>query len=203
MVPPFSAPAPVFQDTVDRYLIDAEAAATSGDRDLALELIALALDTAPGDPTVLMRAYAIRSPLADRMEGGRREKASFLGEPEAAPAVVTAAGNDQGVEAELTLLDRDDSLAPGSGSAAADVTVSAWELPPVDAARALDLASTAPSASQRPAPRVALPRPLLYGAWGTLAVGLFAALLIALTPGSLTWVWTLRARLFVSSPVED
>lgn len=55
-------------DPIERFLADAERAARRGDRELALELIVLALDTAPGDPAILVRAHAIRAmlPTADQ-----------------------------------------------------------------------------------------------------------------------------------------
>lgn len=55
--------APITQNPVEKFLHDAERAARNGDRKLAMELIVLALDTAPWDPSVLMRAYAVRNML--------------------------------------------------------------------------------------------------------------------------------------------
>lgn len=48
-------------DPIERFLLDAERAARRGEREIALDLILLALDTAPGDPAVLVRAHAIRA----------------------------------------------------------------------------------------------------------------------------------------------
>lgn len=66
-------------DPVERFLLDAERAARRGDRDVALELIALALDTAPGDPAVLVRAHAIRAmaPEDERILGDNENIASL------------------------------------------------------------------------------------------------------------------------------
>lgn len=52
-------------DPVERFLQDAENAAREGDAALALDLLVLALDTAPGDPAVLVRTHAIRDMLPD------------------------------------------------------------------------------------------------------------------------------------------
>lgn len=54
---------PLSGDPIERFLADAERAARRGDRDLALDLIVLALDTAPSDPAVLVRAHSIRAML--------------------------------------------------------------------------------------------------------------------------------------------
>lgn len=60
-------------DPVDQFLMDAERAAKHGDRQTALDLIVLALDTAaPGDPSVLVRAHGIRTLLAAAYEPGDR-----------------------------------------------------------------------------------------------------------------------------------
>jgi hypothetical protein len=174
----------MFADAVDRLLLDAEAAARRGDGDLALDLLAVALDTASGDGAVLVRGVAIQNIIAEQEDAARLANPFFLNEDEigleggaglALEGTVAfgAIGDDQILEAIWS---------PGNDS-------NAWTSPETQAGGGAE--------RQAPARQQArLPRSVLYAAWAAVGTGVLLAVLLLVSPAALSGAQAIYARLF-------
>ncbi|HEX7121277.1 MAG TPA: tetratricopeptide repeat protein [Gemmatimonadaceae bacterium] len=174
-------------DPIDRFLQDAERAARQGDRERALELLLLALDTAPGDATVLVRAHAIRNLLPT--EGARGADSFFgSGTDVVAPAVV-APGEGVGVP-NVRTAEPASSIPvapPGLLLTLQDLDTAVIEEPDrVEEEEMVEFVlpvETEPETAPRPplfSPTVR--KAAIYVLWSALGIGLFTMLLALVHP---------------------
>lgn len=175
-------------DPIERFLADAERAARRGERGLALDLIVLALDTAPSDPAVLVRAHAIRAMLPSA-----EPTVDTTVEPSAAaPSIIPAAepetpGVPDGeslfsplppiIGLELGMLDDEDDL----------------DLQPAELTFEQLVSGATPDISNQTRRRS---RVVVRALWGLLALGLVGVIIIGTRPATIDGVTSAIRRIY-------
>lgn len=174
-------------DPIERFLADAERAARRGDRELALELIVLALDTAPaGDPATLVRAHAIRAmlPATEQSSDSRAPTVDVVSPaPKQEEALVSFESSDDAAERLFTPLPPMEEL-----------QIEHSDISDTDVASVLGLPPPQPGVAELSSDDVAqeeegrwksrrYSRGLVYSLWAVLLVGLLGAVVVLLNPG--------------------